>query len=972
MSPNGISRDRIDGGATRGVNLFHSFEQFSIEAGREAYFSNPEGIANIFSRVTGGDHSDIFGTLGVSGEANLFLINPNGILFGPDATLDVRGAFHASTANEIIFPDGNTFSALEPEVAPLFTMDVTVPVGVAFAGATSGNPVGDLTNEAMLAVESGQALTLQGNAVISRGGLMAPEGRVELLGNQVRLTTQVQVDTGSLGIEATEKIRVAAQEQIVLSEDLNLSTTSPEGVINLRGVDFGVIGDISLAGNAVNLSGSNILSLGNLDIDSNLLRIRGSDLNILGDVQFENDELRTVQDSDFFVLGRLNIENNSLLIKESQISALDIGDSLEEGGILENVGSLLDEVGFILGDRVSTIRETLNTNNRLRDIVISTRGNQVFDNGQILVGTLAGKGRNIQLMAEEVDIRNSSRIVMFSTENSQQGNLSINADQVRLFGIEEADDQTEAIPNTIGAFNFDNSTSGNIDITANDLWMTDSSLVITSTLGRRGGGNINLDVDTLRISGSGGNPLFPSFLAAVAIGEDNGSNVFPSGGDLTINANEIFLEEGSEITTTTVSSPGGQILVEADEVVITGKRETFRGFTSSGISSQSYGQGDGGVAIVRADFIAIDDSGDISTSNRRPNGSLLEGENRDLNTDRIVTFGQLFSGVDDELRDRVPSTDFVSDSVGLFIEPSVLQLITDEDESLDLDFKLEDFIPNIGEIFQDRINEEIEIDKPGNAGDLFLFTDTLSVRNGSEIFARTRAIGDGGNIHLTVHDFLLLEGGNIGTTAGTDGAGGNGGDITIRADNGFIVGVREGNGNISANAFTGAGGNVRITAQDIFGLRFRDSNTVLSDITASSTFGQDGEVLIDTLNIDVSRGLEPLPDQPVAPDINDSCSASASEEAIAFFDLGQGGSPPKPDSMVEANSAITPSTGESDWIPLVGIAPDSSPQAMIDPSDQSVQFGAQYEHHANRSISTEIFGPSCESPQLGTEEGRHL
>ncbi|NEQ97453.1 MAG: filamentous hemagglutinin N-terminal domain-containing protein, partial [Cyanothece sp. SIO2G6] len=170
--------DQIDGGAIRGENLFHSFEQFSIEAGRAAYFSNPDVINNIFSRVTGGDRSDIMGTLGVLGDANLFLLNPSGILFGPDATLDIRGAFYTSTAGEITFPDGNTFSALVPGAPPLLTVDVTIPISVEFAGAIPGTPVGNLTNEAKLVLDAGQQLTLQGNTVVSRGELIAPGGTV--------------------------------------------------------------------------------------------------------------------------------------------------------------------------------------------------------------------------------------------------------------------------------------------------------------------------------------------------------------------------------------------------------------------------------------------------------------------------------------------------------------------------------------------------------------------------------------------------------------------------------------------------------------------------------------------------------------------------------------------------------------------------------------------------------------------------
>ena len=80
---NKLPSDRIEGGATRGVNLFHSLREFNISEGRGAYFANPSGIANIFTRVTGGNPSNILGTLGVLGNSNLFLINPKGIVFLP-------------------------------------------------------------------------------------------------------------------------------------------------------------------------------------------------------------------------------------------------------------------------------------------------------------------------------------------------------------------------------------------------------------------------------------------------------------------------------------------------------------------------------------------------------------------------------------------------------------------------------------------------------------------------------------------------------------------------------------------------------------------------------------------------------------------------------------------------------------------------------------------------------------------------
>jgi filamentous hemagglutinin family protein len=119
----GIPSNRIDGGARRGGNLFHSFRSFNVEEGRGAYFRNPAGVENILSRVTGGNPSEILGTLGVSGNANLFLINPNGIIFGANASLDINGSFVATTADAIGFGDRGLFSATEPNAPGLLNIN---------------------------------------------------------------------------------------------------------------------------------------------------------------------------------------------------------------------------------------------------------------------------------------------------------------------------------------------------------------------------------------------------------------------------------------------------------------------------------------------------------------------------------------------------------------------------------------------------------------------------------------------------------------------------------------------------------------------------------------------------------------------------------------------------------------------------------------------------------------------------------
>ncbi|MGK7945617.1 MAG: filamentous hemagglutinin N-terminal domain-containing protein [Microcystaceae cyanobacterium] len=138
---------QIDGGAVRGGNLFHSFQEFSIQEGNSAYFTNPTGIFNILTRVTGDNPSQIFGTLGVDGGANLYLINPNGIIFGANAQLDISGSFYASTSPSLILPDGSLFSATNPQAPPLLTVTATAPIGFVLEGQT-----GDIINQGNLQV----------------------------------------------------------------------------------------------------------------------------------------------------------------------------------------------------------------------------------------------------------------------------------------------------------------------------------------------------------------------------------------------------------------------------------------------------------------------------------------------------------------------------------------------------------------------------------------------------------------------------------------------------------------------------------------------------------------------------------------------------------------------------------------------------------------------------------------------------
>jgi filamentous hemagglutinin family protein len=141
---------RIDGGATRGTNVFHSFSEFSVPTGGSAYFNNAPNIQNIMTRVTGSSVSNIDGLIRANGTANLFLINPNGIIFGANAKLNINGSFIASTASSVFLADGTEFSATDTQTTPLLT--VNVPLGLQLAD----NPAPVKVNRSNLEVKPNQ------------------------------------------------------------------------------------------------------------------------------------------------------------------------------------------------------------------------------------------------------------------------------------------------------------------------------------------------------------------------------------------------------------------------------------------------------------------------------------------------------------------------------------------------------------------------------------------------------------------------------------------------------------------------------------------------------------------------------------------------------------------------------------------------------------------------------------------------
>lgn len=217
----------------------------------------------------------------------------------------------------------------------------------------------------------------------------------------------------------------------------------------------------------------------------------------------------------------------------------------------------------------------------------------------------------------------------------------------------------------------------------------------------------------------------------------------------------------------------------------------------------------------------------------------------------------------------------------------------------------------------------------GAAGNIEVGSNSIRLNNQALIQAIT-ASGNGGNITLRVRDLLLLRrGSEISTTAGTEQAGGDGGNIIINAPNGFLVAVPTENSDITANAYTGSGGRVEINAFGIYGTQFREKeNSLTSDITASSQFGVNGTVEINTPDVDPSRGLINLPTVPLETKVSQVCQPLTAENQSTFIITGRGGLPPNPRTEPLSGDAV-----QVDWVTLKPRTENrSNPKVTINPT----------------------------------------
>ena len=273
----------ITGGTQAAANLYHSFQQFGLTQGEIANFMSNPSIQNILARVSGGNASVINGLIQVSsGNSNLYLLNPAGIIFGANSSLNVPAAFTATTASGIQV--GNGWFGMNTGIDDVKKLTGT-PQAFGFASSTvmpaSEQPVAAIANAGNLTAKEGQSITLVGGLVINTGTITTPSGKITIAavpdGKYVKITPEGSLLSLQLAIADQN---VLAQSNVQAKDLPNLLTGSAN-LRNMTGLNADASGNVLVAGTAIPNTAGTAIASGNLDVSSTTAK--GGEINVLGD-----------------------------------------------------------------------------------------------------------------------------------------------------------------------------------------------------------------------------------------------------------------------------------------------------------------------------------------------------------------------------------------------------------------------------------------------------------------------------------------------------------------------------------------------------------------------------------------------------------------------------------------------------------------------------------------------------------------
>lgn len=854
--------DRILGGTRpqNGQNLFHSFQEFNIAADRGVLIANPAGVQNILLRVTGGNTSNILGYLGVDGLANLFLLNPAGLLFGPNAQLDVRGSFVATTANALQFGDQGSFSAAPANPVPLLTIQPSAllyqqnqPGAIQLQGATLGVP-------------TGRNLLLVGGDIVSQGSvLFAVDGRIELAS---------LAGTGTIALDLPNQLPQLGRAIGLTRRDMTLTNESVLFVPNQG------LGSVILTARNLNLQNGSVVFAG----------VSGGQ--------------RSVGDRPGVV--RLDVTDQTTVQQNSTIANVMFGTTGHGGDIEIQTGAL----AVTSGSALATFHEGIGNGG---NVTITAAGPVIFDGQGRFTGVLSlalqgqGNSGDIRIRAQSLTLQGGARLDNSLDRGGNSGQIALDIDQhTEVAGTAQNLVLTSIITSNIG-FNGQGQ-GGPIQITTGSLRVSNAGAIESSVFGQGSGGDITIAArDRVEVDGAVRNQagISRSGIRSNSFGNSRGQS-----GTIQIATRDVMVTRGGEIDASTLGQANaGDILInatntltidgEAPDQLVDALGQPFSFRSSIGALVGPAAIGNGGLVQLQTGRLTLSNGGTIST---------VSGGQGNAATIEVFAQDQLL--IQGSARDGNSSTIFSGINQGLGFDGRPFQGVGrgGDIRLTTTDLRLEDR----GSIVASSVSEA------GIAANIVIRANTIRLADRARIESAS-ATGDGGNIFLNARDYILLRRNSaISTSSGVFGAvggRGNGGNITLTLPQGFLITAPHENNDITANAFGGSGGNIRIQAQGIYWFTPRDradlvrqlrtppfspARLATNDITASSELGISGTITLNTINVDPSQGLVPLPQNLIETNrlLANSCLVRHPLNPSTFFITGTAGKPEQPGTVV--------------------------------------------------------------------------
>ncbi|MEM8828731.1 MAG: filamentous hemagglutinin N-terminal domain-containing protein [Cyanobacteria bacterium P01_G01_bin.19] len=699
----------ITGGETRGGNLFHSFQDFSVGTGNEAFFNNADSISNIFSRVTGGNISNIDGLIQANGSANLFLVNPAGILFGENARLDIGGSFFGTTANSLLFEDGE-FSATNLDNPPLLT--VNAPIGLSFRDnpgdivntSVGQNPNGEtnITGGAVgLQVSEGETLAIVGgNVLLDDGNLTAKGGHIEI----------GSVTDGEVGITETDA-----------SFNLDYSTVDSFGDITLQ--NTAVVDATATGGGSIDVTAENLI-LDSSSLFSGIAPDSTSSDAQAGDIIINANEL-------------LSLDNGNIF---NDVKPDAVGNA---GNIFINTNSLSLENGSSLDTKTSGLGNAGNVFIEAQEITFSDSNlvTEVSSEGGV------GDAGDINITTNSLLLQNGSAFLADTENIGNAGDISIEASNSVIL---EGEGRSQ-ITSTVDDFESAIGNAGNIEINTDSLSVNDGGFIATSTFGKGNGGNININAQgTVSFDGRVGEDNIPSRLSTGVRSNGEGN-----GGNINIQAESLEITNRSQFSSNVRGiGDAGDINIEtADEVRLVNSI-LISEVTQPDENSEG-GRGDGGdINITTGSLLLRDGSALLSDTENLGDAGNINIEA----SERVVLEGEEPGAQSGSLEDGfiVPSqiTATVDDFEGAIGDGGDINISTPS-----LTVKDDGFI-------------RVSTFGPGNAGSLNINTDELLVKDDGSISASTFGLGNAGNLTINAKNLVLESGGELTAISFNDGNAG--------------------------------------------------------------------------------------------------------------------------------------------------------------------------------------------------------